>query len=169
LPLRSNTFPGGVGDAVPVSGLLLFHLPQDGGWRRLIASTSGQTRTPWRSKEYLSIYHAKLYDRGGPGEVPISKVERNVCKFRGGPTSSILSPRRWTPLCRSRRSGYTPRLSSPPPGASSPRARTSGASPCGQKSPSQSGTVATGSSAPRTARSGSSPGLLRAPDTILAV
>ena len=34
-------------------------------------------------KENLSIYHAKLYDRSGHGEVPISEAERNFCKFCG--------------------------------------------------------------------------------------
>ncbi|HEX6709291.1 MAG TPA: GFA family protein [Rubrobacter sp.] len=34
-------------------------------------------------KENLSVYHAKLYDRGGPGEVQISEVERNFCKLCG--------------------------------------------------------------------------------------
>lgn len=34
-------------------------------------------------KENLSVYHAKLYDRGGPGEVPTSEAERNFCKHCG--------------------------------------------------------------------------------------
>ena len=34
-------------------------------------------------KENLSVYHAKLYDRGEPDDVPISEVERNFCKFCG--------------------------------------------------------------------------------------
>jgi hypothetical protein len=34
-------------------------------------------------EEHLSVYHAKLYDRGEPGDVPVSEVERNFCKFCG--------------------------------------------------------------------------------------
>ena len=33
--------------------------------------------------ENLSVYNAKLYDEGGPDEVPISEVERNFCRFCG--------------------------------------------------------------------------------------
>ena len=33
--------------------------------------------------EHLSVYNAKLYDEGGPDEVPISEVERNFCRFCG--------------------------------------------------------------------------------------
>ena len=32
-------------------------------------------------KEYLSVYNAKLYDRGEPDEAPASQAERNFCKF----------------------------------------------------------------------------------------
>ncbi len=34
-------------------------------------------------EENLTVYHAKLYDRGGPDEVPASEAERNFCKFCG--------------------------------------------------------------------------------------
>lgn len=34
-------------------------------------------------EENLSVYNAKLYDRGEPGEVPASTAERNFCKFCG--------------------------------------------------------------------------------------
>ena len=34
-------------------------------------------------KEYLSVYNAKLYDRGGPGEAPASEAERNFCRLCG--------------------------------------------------------------------------------------
>jgi hypothetical protein len=34
-------------------------------------------------KENLSVYNAKLYDRGGPGEIPASEAERNFCRFCG--------------------------------------------------------------------------------------
>ncbi len=33
--------------------------------------------------ENLSVYRARLYDRGGPEEVPISEAERNFCRFCG--------------------------------------------------------------------------------------
>ena len=33
--------------------------------------------------ENLSVYHAKLYDRGGPGGVPASEAERNFCRYCG--------------------------------------------------------------------------------------
>jgi hypothetical protein len=33
--------------------------------------------------ENLSVYHAKLYDRGGPGRVPASEAERNFCRYCG--------------------------------------------------------------------------------------
>jgi hypothetical protein len=33
--------------------------------------------------ENLSVYNAKLYDEGGPDEVPISEAERNFCRFCG--------------------------------------------------------------------------------------
>ena len=33
--------------------------------------------------ENLSVYNAKLYDAGGPDEVPISEGERNFCRFCG--------------------------------------------------------------------------------------
>jgi len=33
--------------------------------------------------ENLSVYNAKLYDEGGPDEVPISEAERNFCKHCG--------------------------------------------------------------------------------------
>ncbi len=34
-------------------------------------------------EENLSVYHAKLYDSGGPDGVPASDAERNFCKFCG--------------------------------------------------------------------------------------
>ena len=34
-------------------------------------------------EENLSVYHAKLYDSGGPDGVPASEAERNFCKFCG--------------------------------------------------------------------------------------
>ena len=34
-------------------------------------------------KENLSVYNAKLYDRGESGEVPASEAERNFCRFCG--------------------------------------------------------------------------------------
>lgn len=33
--------------------------------------------------ENLSVYRAKLYDRGRPDEVPASEAERNFCRFCG--------------------------------------------------------------------------------------
>jgi len=33
--------------------------------------------------ENLSVYNAKLYDEGGPDEVPVSETERNFCRFCG--------------------------------------------------------------------------------------
>ena len=33
--------------------------------------------------ENLSVYNAKLYDEGGPDEVPISEAERNFCRSCG--------------------------------------------------------------------------------------
>ena len=33
--------------------------------------------------ENLSVYNARLYDEGGPTEVPISEVERNFCRLCG--------------------------------------------------------------------------------------
>ena len=33
--------------------------------------------------ENLSVYHAKLYDRGGPDGVPASEAERNFCRLCG--------------------------------------------------------------------------------------
>jgi hypothetical protein len=33
--------------------------------------------------ENLSVYNAKLYDEGGPDEVPVSEAERNFCRFCG--------------------------------------------------------------------------------------
>ena len=33
--------------------------------------------------ENISVYHAKLYDRGGPEEVPASEAERNFCRLCG--------------------------------------------------------------------------------------
>jgi hypothetical protein len=34
-------------------------------------------------QENLSVYNAKLYDRGGPSEVPISEAKRNFCRSCG--------------------------------------------------------------------------------------
>lgn len=34
-------------------------------------------------RENLSVYHAKLYDRGGPEETPVSEAERNFCRYCG--------------------------------------------------------------------------------------
>ena len=34
-------------------------------------------------EENLTVYHAKLYDRGGPDEVPASEAERNFCRLCG--------------------------------------------------------------------------------------
>jgi hypothetical protein len=33
--------------------------------------------------ENISVYHAKLYDRGRPGEAPASEAERNFCRLCG--------------------------------------------------------------------------------------
>src|SRR5829696_6208838 len=33
--------------------------------------------------ENLSVYNAKLYDRGGSEEIPASEAERNFCRFCG--------------------------------------------------------------------------------------
>jgi len=33
--------------------------------------------------ECLSVYNAKLYDHGGPGETPESEAERDFCRFCG--------------------------------------------------------------------------------------
>ncbi len=33
--------------------------------------------------ENLSVYHAKLYDRGGPEEAPASEAERSFCRHCG--------------------------------------------------------------------------------------
>jgi hypothetical protein len=34
-------------------------------------------------RENLTVYNAKLYDRGAPGEVPASEAERNFCRHCG--------------------------------------------------------------------------------------
>jgi hypothetical protein len=75
MPLRRGPLPGRFGDALPVSGLLLLHLPQDRRGRRL--------RHQPRGRENLSVYNAKLYDGGGSDEVPVSEAERNFCRFCG--------------------------------------------------------------------------------------
>src|SRR5215217_3858197 len=79
LPLRRGPLPGRVGDSVPVPGLLLFHLPQDGG---------------------------------EPGEVSVSRAERNFCKFCG--SFLWLDDPRWPELVHTFASAVDTPLPKPP-------------------------------------------------------
>jgi hypothetical protein len=61
--------------------LLLLHLPQDfrgGGYAINLGADANTLEV--EGKENLSVYNAKLYDRG---EVPASEAERNFCRFCG--------------------------------------------------------------------------------------
>ena len=78
--MRSDKFPRRVAGALPVYALLLLHLPQDGGRWRLrskgggyavnLGALSGALEV--EGEDNLSVYNAKLYDRGDEGEVPAS-------------------------------------------------------------------------------------------------
>ena len=84
MPLRRGSLPGRVGDAVPVPGLLLLYLPQDRRGRGYAINLGADANTlEVEGVENLSVYNARLYDRGGPDEVPSSEAERNFCKFCG--------------------------------------------------------------------------------------
>ncbi|HEX2742493.1 MAG TPA: hypothetical protein VHM69_18785 [Rubrobacter sp.] len=63
-------------------------------------------------KENLSVYHAKLYDRGEPGNTLISEAERNFCKVCG--SFLWLYDPRWPDLVHPFASAVDTSLPKPP-------------------------------------------------------
>ena len=113
LPLRRGPLPGRVGDSVPVPGLLLFHLPQDcGGGGYAINFGADANTLEVEGEENFSVYNAKLYDRGEPGEVSVSRAERNFCKFCG--SFLWLHDPRWPELVHTFASAVDTPLPKPP-------------------------------------------------------
>jgi hypothetical protein len=106
--------------------------------------------------ENLSVYNAKLYDKGEPDEVPISEEERNFCRHCGSflwlyapsypdlihPFASAID----TPLPKPPEHVRL-MLNYAPPGARSQPEKTKNTSPNSPKNPWQSGTNATDSKA----------------------
>lgn len=63
-------------------------------------------------EEHVSVYNAKLYDRGGDGEVPASEARRNFCKFCGS-ALWLFSPS-WPDLIHPHASAIDTPLPKPP-------------------------------------------------------
>jgi hypothetical protein len=102
----------------------------------------------------LSVYNARLYDEGGPDEVPISEMERNFCRFCGS-CLWIYDPH-WPDLVHPFASAIDTPSPNPPStsvscsttphhGARSPPEKTSHTFPNSPKNPSRNGTSVTAS------------------------
>ena len=147
VPLRTGAVRRRIADALSVYAMLLLHLPQGGGRRRLRHQHHGRGRD------------LDGRGRGAPDRLPGTRrgrpAQRSAAPFLpplrippvgrrsgAGPTASIRSPRPSTPRCRAPRSGSTSCSAPPPLGSRCPRDRRRPASTGIRSSPSRIGTGA---------------------------
>jgi hypothetical protein len=103
LPLRGRPIPRRVAGALPVSALLLLHLPQDGGYAINLGALSDTLEVA--GEESISVYQARI--DGGP-----SPAQRRFCRNCGS-ALWVFDPR-WPELVHPFASAIDTLLPKPP-------------------------------------------------------
>ncbi len=113
MPLRCGPLPRRLFDPLPVPGLLLQHLPQDGRrWRLRYQPRRRLVPLKVEGEENLAVYRARIADRDNSGQEKISPARRHFCR-RCGSAMWLYDPR-WPELVHPFASAIDTPLPKPP-------------------------------------------------------